>query len=66
MIAAGAVTIWEPDMQKVTTIGLDFAKSVFQVHGFDTVGNVIIRRQLRRRYVVAFFKSCRGARLEWG
>ena len=33
-------------MQAVTTIGFDIAKLVFQVHGVDTVGQVIIRRQL--------------------
>jgi transposase len=44
-------------MQTVTTIGLDIAKSVFQVHGVDTAGNVIIRRKLKRRYVVAFFEK---------
>src|SRR4029450_749699 len=43
-------------MQAVTTIGLDIAKSVFQVHGVDAEGQVIIRRQLRRRYVLAFFE----------
>jgi hypothetical protein len=37
-------------MQTVTTIGLDIAKSVFQVHGIDAQGEVVIRRQLRRRY----------------
>ena len=37
-------------MQTVTTIGLDIAKSVFQVHGIDAEGNVLIRRQLKRRY----------------
>jgi len=42
-------------MQTVTTIGLDIAKSVFQVHGIDAAGNVIIRRQVKRRYVLAFF-----------
>jgi transposase len=36
-------------MQAVTTIGLDIAKSVFQVHGIDAEGNVLIRRQLKRR-----------------
>ena len=41
-------------MQAVTTIGLDTAKSVFQVHGIDQEGQVIIRRQLKRRYVVDF------------
>lgn len=44
-------------MQAVTTIGLDIAKSVFQVHGTDAEGQVIIRRQLRRRYVLAFFQK---------
>src|SRR6202049_1056699 len=43
-------------MQAVTTIGLDIAKSVFQVHGVDAQGKVVIRRQLKRRYVLAFFK----------
>ena len=38
-------------MQAITTIGLDIAKSVFQVHGIDAEGNVLIRRQLKRRYV---------------
>jgi transposase len=44
-------------MQTITTIGLDIAKSVFQVHGIDAEGNVVIRRQLKRRYVVAFFQK---------
>ena len=44
-------------MQTITTIGLDIAKSIFQVHGIDTQGKVIIRRQLKRRYVLAFFQK---------
>jgi transposase len=44
-------------MQTVTTIGLDIAKSVFQVHGIDAAGAVVIRRQLKRRYVLAFFEK---------
>ena len=44
-------------MQAVTTIGLDIAKSVFQVHGIDAEGKVLIRRQLKRRYVLAFFEK---------
>ena len=44
-------------MQTVTTIGLDIAKSVFQVHGADAAGNVIVRRQLKRRYVLPFFQK---------
>ena len=44
-------------MQTITTIGFDIAKSVFQVHGVDAGGQVIIRRQLKRRYVLAFFQK---------
>src|SRR5271168_3923653 len=44
-------------MQTVTTIGLDIAKSVFQVHGVDAEGHVVIRRQLKRRYVMTFFRK---------
>ena len=42
-------------MQTITTIGLDIAKSVFQVRGIDAAGQLVVRRQLERRYVVAFF-----------
>ncbi len=44
-------------MQTVTTIGFDIAKSVFQVHGVDAGDQVIIRRQLKRRHVLAFFQK---------
>ena len=44
-------------MQTVTTIGLGIAKSVFQVHGTDADGKVVVRRQLKRRYVLAFFQK---------
>jgi len=44
-------------MQMVTTVGLDIAKSVFQVHGVDAAGQVVIRRQLKRRCVLAFFQK---------
>src|SRR2546423_7302236 len=44
-------------MQTITTIGFDIAKSVFQVHGVDAAGEVILRRQLKRRYVLAFFQK---------
>jgi transposase len=40
---------------EVTTIGLDLAKHVFQVHGVDAAGTVVLRRRLRRREVHAFF-----------
>ena len=44
-------------MQTVTTVGLDIAKSVFQVHGVDGGGQVVIRRQLKRNYVLGFFQK---------
>lgn len=44
-------------MQSVSTIGLDIAKSVFQVHGVDAAGQVVIRRQLKRRLVLSFFEK---------
>jgi len=44
-------------MQAITIIGLDIAKSVFQVHGVDADGQVVIRRQLKRRQVIAFFQK---------
>ena len=44
-------------MEAITTVGLDIAKSVFQVHGVDAAGVVIIRRQLKRRHVLAFFQK---------
>jgi hypothetical protein len=39
----------EPIMQAVKTIGLDIAKSIFQVHGVNADGQVVIRRKLKRR-----------------
>src|ERR1700704_5993930 len=47
----------ERAMQTITTIGLDIAKSVFQVHGVDAGGQAIVRRQLKRRYVLTFFQK---------
>ncbi len=44
-------------MQSITTLGLDIAKSVFQVHGVGADGRVVVRRQLKRRYVLAFFQK---------
>src|ERR1700746_1786736 len=42
---------------QVTTIGLDIAKNVFQVHGIDADEKVVVRKQLRRSQVIAFFKA---------
>ncbi len=44
-------------MNEVITIGVDLAKNVFQVHGVDAEGAVVVRRKLRRRQVLAFFKK---------
>lgn len=44
-------------MDQVITIGLDLAKSVFQVHGVDASGAVVVRRQLRRDEVLKFFRG---------
>ena len=40
---------------QLTTIGLDLAKQVFQVHGVDTAGNIVLKRRLRRGQMIAFF-----------
>jgi len=45
----------ELSAMNVTTVGLDLAKNVFQVHGIDSGGKVIIRRSLRRRQMLPFF-----------
>jgi hypothetical protein len=44
-------------VQAIMTIGLDIAKSVFQVHGIDAEGNVILRRRVKRRHALAFFQK---------
>ena len=42
-------------MERITTIGLDIAKSVFQVHGIYATGEVVLRRCLTRARLVRFF-----------
>jgi len=42
-------------MRKITTVGLDLAKSVFQVHGADSDGRPVVRKKLRRGQVLGFF-----------
>ena len=44
-------------MAFVATVGLDIAKNVFQVHGVDAVGQVVVRQRLVRRRVLAFFEK---------
>lgn len=42
---------------QITTIGIDIAKSVFQVHGVDAVGQITVRKKLRRAEVLKFFAA---------
>jgi transposase len=42
---------------KSITIGIDLAKSVFQVHGVDSAGDVVVRKKLRRAEVLKFFEA---------
>src|SRR6202171_78667 len=42
---------------QITTIGLDIAKNVFQIHGIDAKEKVVVRKQFRRSQVIAFFKA---------
>ena len=42
-------------MQEITTIGIDLAKSVFQVHATGSDGKIVLRRQLRWAQMLAFF-----------
>ena len=42
-------------MEEVAVVGVDLAKSVFQVHGVDASGQVVIRRRLKRRAALSFF-----------
>jgi transposase len=47
----------EPSSMQITTIGLDLAKSVFQVHGVDAAGQVTVRKKLRRAEMLKFFEG---------
>ncbi len=44
-------------MNKISVIGLDLAKNVFQVHGVDSEGEVVVRKQLRRSQLRRFFDT---------
>jgi transposase len=51
-------------MGEVSTIGLDIAKSVFQVHGVDVAGAVVVRKRVNRARVLEYFGDFRRA--WWG
>ena len=46
-------------MSEITTVGLDLAKNLFQVHGADASGHAVLRKKLRRDQVLAFFGQLR-------
>ena len=48
---------------EITTIGLDLAKHVFQVHGIAADGSVVLKKRLRRGQVHAFFASLKSCRV---
>jgi transposase len=50
-------------MTEITTIGLDLAKTVFQVHGADDGGNPVLRKKLRRGQVLGFFAGLSPCRV---
>lgn len=50
-------------MTKITTIGLDIAKNSFAAHGFDECGNTVLRKELKRGQVLAFFARHEGCRV---
>src|SRR5215211_8682467 len=47
----------EPSIMQVTTIGLDLAKHIFQLHGIDAQGRIVLRRRLRRAELLPFFEA---------
>ena len=47
----------EPSIMKISTVGVDLAKNVFQVHAVGETGEVVVRRALRRRQVIPFFRK---------
>jgi hypothetical protein len=53
-------------MERIAVVGIDLAKSVFQVHGVSASGEVVVRQKLTRAKLAAFSsRSCRPALLAW-
>ena len=52
-------------MDEITTVGLDLAKRVFQVHGADAKGRLVLQKKLRREDVLSFSQSSRLALSAW-
>ena len=55
----------EPFMSEITTVGLDLAKHVFQVHGIDAEGTTVLRKRLRRNQCSASSADFRAAWWGW-
>ena len=53
------------DFSAVSTVGLDLAKHVFQVHGVDAAGQVVVARAVRRKDIIAFFERLQLAWSGW-
>jgi hypothetical protein len=53
------------ELSSVTTVSVDLAKHVFQVHAVDAGGKVIVARALRRRDLLPFSRPCRRASSGW-
>jgi transposase len=49
----------------VKTLGIDLAKIVFQVHGVDSAGHTVVKRQLRRRQVLLFMAQLQPCLVDW-
>ena len=50
----------EANAMKITTIGIDLAKNVLQVHGVDERGKVLLKKQLKRDQMITFFANLPG------
>jgi hypothetical protein len=50
----------------MVTVGLDIAKQIFQVHGVDRTGKVVLRKRMRRVEVAPFFTSAGSHSSPWG
>ena len=46
---------------QISTLGIDIAKNVFQVHGVDAAKKVVLKKQLRRGQMLSLLASCRSA-----
>ncbi len=62
---SGETRMREPPMSEISIIGLDLAKQVFQIHAADSKGRCLVRKQLKRRELLAFFAGLGLASSPW-